>query len=362
MKISLKISLIASTIVLASFSAFSYFQFKTTESNLRQSIENNLNNTSVLLDYEVSNWLNGKLSAINLLAQTMTGLDNQKYKDIIWLKEGDAAFQLLYFADSRDGTLLHNDATLTFNTDERETHWYKQALANGSATLTDAYKDESSPFPMISAVAAVYSPGGKIPRGVVGGDINTEVVSNALNKINFDNAGYTFITNKSGRIVIHPNAELFNQEVSGLFASQSAIDLSKVETQEGVLKNGRQVLVKFIPIKGVVNSNWLLGIVIDKKIAHKDIDQMMINALIGTLVAVVLCILLIYAFMNRVVIHPMVSLTESAVQISMGKMSEQIDEKYLARNDEVGKLAEGFERMRKSLNIAFSKISKMKGH
>ena len=60
--------------------------------------------------------------------------------------------------------------------------------------------------------------------------------------------------------------------------------------------------------------------------------------------------------MNRTVIKPIQALTNKANDISMGKIDDEIGTDYRNRKDEIGALAQGFERMRKSLALAMRKI------
>jgi HAMP domain-containing protein len=81
---------------------------------------------------------------------------------------------------------------------------------------------------------------------------------------------------------------------------------------------------------------------------------LMVSASITGLFAIVLLVL------NRVVQHkiiqPIQEITETAKEVSLGRSNQPF---YSERNDEIGALTRSFELMRRSVNIAAKKISKL---
>lgn len=364
MKISHKVPLIASLIVLIAFSLFSFFQYRMTENNLYEQLESNIDETSITLDFQISNWLNGKLSMINSLADIAKHADDvNDLQNVVDVAEGKLAFQLVYFVSEQSGKSIFNDPNLDIgDIDGRERPWYLLAKSSARATLTEAYVDETSDFPMISAVSHVVDKNSLRNSGmlgVLGGDISTQNVSAAMNKINFNESGYVFLANQDGKIIIHPDLSLYDQNLISLF--KGSVNMNNVSSlQETTASDGTKKLVKFRKVTGLTEKNWLIGIIIDKATMMKDTKTLARNAIIGTLLSALICSLALYFFMNRIIITPIKTLTEKANNISMGKIDDEVDQDYLMREDEIGKLAEGFERMRKSLSIAINKINRIK--
>ena len=69
MKVAHKIALISAIIILLVISVLSWTQYVTVRDSLYQKAENNINETSSALGFQVANWLNGKLHLIDLVAQ-----------------------------------------------------------------------------------------------------------------------------------------------------------------------------------------------------------------------------------------------------------------------------------------------------
>lgn len=358
MKISYKVPIAASTIVLFAFAIFSAVQYKLTSDNLYKQLNSNMDETAITLDYQISNWLNGKMSLVNSAAQVLAKTnDVSQIVNIINTDESKQSFQLMHFSYEHNGKPIVNDQEimklLEPDIDVRVRPWYRLALNHSDVVLTDAYVDETSPYPMISAVAQVEYEGKTL--GVVGGDISTKTASAAMNKINFGGAGYIFIADKSGKIVIHPDHKLYGRNISSLLGTGINIDKEAI-LQEAVDETGKKVLTKFLPMSALKSKDWVIGIVVDKETIMAETYNIARNALIGTILSVILCSLLLYWFMNILVIRPLLSVTDTTNEISRGNMDSEVE--GLERQDEIGELSRAVQRMQKSLSIILNRLKK----
>ena len=68
MKVSHKISLISAIILMTVISILSWSQYISVRNSLFEKTENNINEVSTALAFQISNWLNAKLSQIELMA------------------------------------------------------------------------------------------------------------------------------------------------------------------------------------------------------------------------------------------------------------------------------------------------------
>ena len=68
MRVSQKVALIASVIVVSAFTVFSLFQYKAVSDALYKQAAETIAEESIVLSHQISNWLNGKLALIDLVA------------------------------------------------------------------------------------------------------------------------------------------------------------------------------------------------------------------------------------------------------------------------------------------------------
>jgi methyl-accepting chemotaxis protein len=71
MKVSHKVALLASSIVLIAFALFSWIQYNTVRNALYEKTEQSTHEATGALGLQVTNWLNGKLVLIDMMSEIM---------------------------------------------------------------------------------------------------------------------------------------------------------------------------------------------------------------------------------------------------------------------------------------------------
>ncbi len=357
LKVSHKVPLISSVIIIIAFSIFSWFQYNIVRSSLYKNIEGNIEESSVVLAYQITNWLNGKLALVDMMAETISADFNlntiQKTMNTPLLRD---EFILVFGALESDGQPISNDPSWYPGDgwDARIRPWYPLARSHKQALLTDPYADSATNDILISAVANFYDKG--IFKGAFGGDISLKTVSDAINTLNFSNTGYAFLLNNTGEIISHPNSSLNGKHMSALFTN--GLPRLKSELQERTINN-KKVLTSFRPLDNLYGSKWLIGVVLEKDKVMSDAYALNINAIIGAILTSLASCFILYIIMKKLLIKPIDRLTSVADQISRGRLlGSEIE--GVDRNDEIGALARSIDRMSKGLQIAIIRLRKKK--
>ena len=155
MKVSHKVSIVASLVVAITFSIFSWIQYLTVRDALFEKTENTTKEAALVLSTQITNWLNGKLGLIDLMAQAIdkdfNGETIQDTFDLPLLKE---EFILIFGGLDTDGARITNDPSWNpASWDARKRPWYPYARQNSQAVLTAPYPDAASGEILVSAVA-----------------------------------------------------------------------------------------------------------------------------------------------------------------------------------------------------------------
>ena len=87
---------------------------------------------------------------------------------------------------------------------------------------------------------------------------------------------------------------------------------------------------------------------VTSRFVQEEVQQSIIAELLRTIILDIVIILAVSLVLRRLLIQPVLSLTQSAEDLSKGK-SAQIN---IRSKDEIGRLAQAFERLRISLNVA----------
>jgi len=315
MKVSQKVVLISSAIVAITFNLFSWLQYNTVKNALHDNAASNVSETSAVISSQISHWLNGKLDLIEIIAQNIdknySPGNIQEAIDAPILKD---KFLLLFGGLHSDGKPITNDpAWAPDNWDARVRPWYKVARDNQQATLTAPYEDASTKEVLISAVANITDKGKFL--GAFGGDLSLKLISDTINKVNFNQTGYAFLISGDGNIISHPDNQLNGKNISALYSGK--IPNIKTELQEALI-NTESVLTAFQPLTELKGSTWYIGVALNKDKVLQEATRFGIAAIIGTLLSVFLCALALFVTMKNL-FKPLENLQTSIIEINSGE-------------------------------------------
>jgi len=353
-KISHKVPLATSVVILLAFSVFAWLQYHMVRDTLYERTERNINSATAAIAHQVSHWLNGKLALVDMMAQSIDhDFSNKTIQDVMDRPVLADEFILVFGGLHKDGQPIANDRNWNppEGWDARVRPWYALAKSHDRAILTEPYADSATNDILISAVAKLTDNG--TFKGAFGGDLSLRTVSEAINALNFDGTGYAFLINANGSIISHPDQALNGQPLASLFRKRTP-DLTP-ELQELNL-NGRTVMTSYYPLRDLYGSRWLIGVVLDKDKVMAEAYELSLNSILGALVSALIASAALYTLMQRLVISPVAHLTEVADEISRGKFSGEIQE--TEREDEIGALAKAIKRLNASLQITMKRLRK----
>ncbi|WP_415898036.1 methyl-accepting chemotaxis protein [Neptuniibacter sp. QD57_21] len=314
MKVSHKVALLASTVVVLTFAIYSWIQYSSVRDALYEKTEQSTQEATLVLSYQITNWLNAKLKLIDMMAESINADFSQEtiqatFDNPILKKE----FILIFGGLDTDGKKITNDPEWNpTGWDARKRPWYPYAKQNDRAVLTDPYADAASGEILISAVANFYD--NRQFKGAFGGDLSLKTVSDALNTLNFNNTGYAFLLNSNGNIISHPNADMNGKSINDLFDG-TAPSFNRELAESSV--NGDTVFVSFSRLEDLQGSQWLIGVVLDKGLVMADANQIGITALIATIISALICSGALYVTVSKQLL-PLENLRSSLVEINSG--------------------------------------------
>jgi len=337
MKVSAKVVLTSSLVLIVAISLLSIFQYKVMTDTLRHNSSSAIKESSNALALQITNWLNGKLEIIDLTSQLIdvdfSSETIQQSFDAPLLKE---SFILIFGGLESDGKRITNDSNWNpDNWDARKKPWYTLAKSSEQAQITEPYPDAVTKEILISVTANITDKGQF--KGAFGGDLSLKTVSDSLNTLTFNDAGYAFLLTKDGNIISHPNIENNGKNYQQLFAGKT-LPLHK-EIQE-IQVDGKTLWVRFTPLQGLRGMDWYIGVVLDRSIIMADANKMGMNTLIGGTVSVLLSILLLGATMRKI-LQPVHFLSESLVEINSGN-GDLTKRLPIISRDEFGEVATQF--------------------
>ena len=339
MKVSHKVVLCASVVVVLAFSIYSWLQYTSLRAALFEKNMTSTQESSKALALQVDNWLKNKMDLIESISQTIDADFSpetiQKAFDLpIYQKE----FLLLFGGLDSGGSRFTNDPNWNPpGWDARKRPWYDMGKNHKQAVLTEPYV--STEGDILISVIADFSDRGQF-KGAFGGDLSLKTVSDAVNTLNFNETGYAFLLNKSGKIISHPNADLNGKSIADLL--QGGMPTLSNSLLPNTLADGTSVYVSFSPLPNLYGADWYIGVVLDEGKLFADVRSFGWIALWSTLIAGLLVSIILYVVVTRL-LEPLRALRESLQEINGGEgdLTKRLD---IISNDEFGAVSTEFNK------------------
>ncbi|WP_053955224.1 methyl-accepting chemotaxis protein [Inediibacterium massiliense] len=189
--------------------------------------------------------------------------------------------------------------------------------------------------------------------GVVGVDIHLDSLQQMASKIKLYDTGFAKIISNKGIVVAHKNPESIGKLSSELRSEDEEIK----KTYEDAIQNGKNysnvvysetlkedVFKVFVPIHITgVDTPWSFGVDIVEKEMYKEVDHQAL--MMGFILLIGIIILAgIVIFIAEYISKPIVLATDYAEKIANLDLTVSFPEKFLKRKDEVGRLAQSFQK------------------
>ena len=277
-----------------------------------------------------------------------------------------------YFSTS-DGIFIGDTDAQIVNLAKREGYtpskrgWYKQAVAERKTIWSDPYVGASSGRLMVTVASPVYAENRKL-LGVVGFDVLLKNIKEDVLAIDTGFGGYSLLVSNDGKALATPDIEKGEKRWDAQYETDNLLktentgwnnvvsDMVKGKNGMGEYddKNGVSYLA-YAPV-GALNAS--VGLVVsEESVVSPAFDILKWIAGIAALISVFA--LLVGTSLGNSISRPILELTNLVNEASTGKSAlEPIESK---RKDELGLLADAFNRLTKSLKIALD-MSSRKGN
>ncbi|MDW6005022.1 methyl-accepting chemotaxis protein [Vibrio mangrovi] len=329
-----KLAISASLAIIFGCLLVEIISFKASLDRLDVSVEQRLSSTTASYNQYVTDWLRAKELALTSLSEEI-----QEGSIITHLKQMKhaAGFENVFLAYP-DGSQKNADEVVLppGNDDPRKWGWYIHAKENpGKVFMDNPTVAAATGKNVVSLGQAVNLLGQAL---VLGADIELNDILNNLNKVILPGEGHMFIVNDQGNIFIHQDASLLNQNIAKLGISYADI--------QDILRSGKDKVVEIQGEESVLYAqpieNTRLATV--TVISEYSLTDSLYHTLYGQLMVTGVLVILGIALFNwicNLLFRPLRRVSDALEQIAggSGDLTQRIE---VNSNDEVGKLAHGF--------------------
>nr|CAD6422838.1 methyl-accepting chemotaxis protein [Rhizobium sp. Q54] len=326
-----RILVAASVVVVVALAGFSLHINSLQHASVTESVEDSIASAGRQASQSLANWMNGRVVLTNMVADSV-GRNPDAVSAVLDNQVLTREFSSTYFGDVAGQFTMWPKLPMPADYDPRQRPWYKNAIASGSLVLTEPYVDASSGGLVVTAAVPVMRDG--VLAGVVGSDFSLQSIVDMVNAIDLGVEATAFLVNKSGTVLIHPDASMVTKTLADLFPQDTpAIGTTMVETQLA----GRNVLVSFVPVAGLPSVEWYVGFAIDAEAAYASLTAFQTAAVIATLLAVAFMIAAMAWMLSRLVVRPITQMTHAMERLAAGDLSTAIPGED--RRDQIGAMA-----------------------
>ncbi|MBN3495515.1 methyl-accepting chemotaxis protein [Vibrio neptunius] len=306
-------------------------------SQLKQETTSALNsemaNVSHATSRYISDWL---LIRSDMMLANEVSILNSSNADREMLITKRAGKFLSVYAGFDDGSIAYGDKTEDWpaNYDPRTRPWYKDAMATNGLIVTEPYQDFDGSI--VVSFAKAFN-GRK--NGVLAADLTvTSIIEEVLN-VHLDNDGFSFLVDGKNNIVAYQDEKLSQQPLTELNPALAADKVHQlVNTSTISTIHWPQQGDKLIYVVNVPNTDWSLGIVVDKGMAYASVtEQIKFTAIASIFLYILIASISTYVITR--LLKPLQTLSAALSQLSHGEgdLTQRIE---IRRMDEIGELAQ----------------------
>ncbi|GLZ88307.1 methyl-accepting chemotaxis protein PctA [Metapseudomonas resinovorans] len=346
-----KLLLATSLLVVVSFSFFTLHNDARLEPALGRALESRVKDAGRLAANSVEHWLGGRLSSIELVAQSLLqqGVEEDA-RNVLTLQTVRDSFVYAYFGRADGSFQMATEDPAPDGYDPRTRPWYHAARDAGATVITEPYLDATQSQLMVTVAVPLIRQGQL--QGVVGGDLGLDTLTTIISALDFDGMGYAFLVSADGKVLVHPNKDLVMKSLRDIYPQNTpaiSTGFSEVEV------DGTTRILTFAPVKGLPSVNWYIGVSVDKDKAYSMLSEFRASAIIATVIAVVI-IMILLGMLIRVLMQPLHIMGRAMQDIAQGE-GDLTRRLAIHTQDEFGELASAFNRFVERIHGSIREVS-----
>jgi methyl-accepting chemotaxis protein len=175
-------------------------------------------------------------------------------------------------------------------------------------------------------------------------------VSDEVTNVSVGHTGYAILLDGSNRVIAHGDTGVHNKDLQDM--SDSPLIKESVKGKPYIFFDANGV--KKIAYQKVTLEGWKLFIEQEYDDAFSPLDDSTRNALVFFIVTILISMFIAFLMARRLA-HPIKMITRMANSVSRGEYHNKLDDNDFS-NDEIGDLQEAVERMRKTIQMAMSRL------
>ncbi len=349
MKLKNKIVLFTVLICIVSILSISAINYIVSIKKIENEVNENVQLEATIIAKDIDKWMALQKDSLYEVIESMVVNDNFEYDDAyIYLKEASQRnpgnLYCLSFSDKYfiDGSGWVPDSSY----DPTSRDWYVEAIASDDFYVSETYVDAMTGDMVITISKAFKASGGR--KGVISTDIYIDDLVNLISGVEVGEGSYAFLIDNNNDIVAHPNDEFKPKEdisinTSGILDGK----LSNIIEGQNLNIMSRKVVdydgnERFFFFANVSESNWKVGVGVPVKSVLGVVNDAIKYTIWATLIILIISSIL-SLYISSSITKPIAHAVGIAKNIGELNLLDSLDEKDLARKDELGNMSKSYQ-------------------
>ncbi|NPV27909.1 MAG: methyl-accepting chemotaxis protein [Firmicutes bacterium] len=350
----LKLVLLVGLLAVICLAAISWLNYQTAKQLLIKETEQKFLTAARAQAENINSWLVTRAAEMEIMADSSDVRSMDLTKQMPFLKKQLADLSQYYgnFYIADLSGQFHVTDGATGNIADRP---YFKAALTGKTVISDPLISKTSGRTMITVAVPVKNDAGQV-AGVLCGAVWTDTLNKMAADLQLGQSSYALILQRDGLTVVHPNKEFilkknFLTEKSGGGLDEIVEKMTKGETGIGYYtQEGNEKLVGYSPVPA---TGWSFAVTIMKQEMLQSLTTLLSRSLTISVIVVLIAIAAVFIF-SSLLVKPLQQLSATADQIANGDLTQTVTVKT---GDEVGQLAESFNRMTANLRHLVNNIN-----
>lgn len=315
----------------------SYVIRDTSLSNTKREVRE-LSNTFAV---DKGQWILDRKNAVQSLAKTLEQhLDESPVPYLVLIHEA-MQFGLTSMGDEQGNMIRQDPSIVTPGFDPRVRPWYKGVKSTNAMFVTKPYVSAA----MKKMVVTIATPIRKnnVFYGVATVNVAIDELTEAVRKLHLPGNGYGILFDHDGTIISHPDASFNGKQMREINDSFTSSEMNLMANSDDLYEKNINNSEQLIYVVNLPNTEWALAFIMDK-----DIIMSEASGLAWKMIVTGIIFLVIFAFASYMVFkfqfQELESVSTALQNIAEGEGDLTVSIKVKNEQDEIGKLASGFNR------------------
>lgn len=355
-KLKNRVVFLTTLVCIISILAISLINHQVAIKGLEQEVNHRVQLETDNISKDIDKWIAVRKGILNEIIEGMVAGNNFEYEyGCDYLKEAVTRNPgSHYYMSFSDQFYIHPTRNQPAS-DPTQRGWYLGAMSNpNDFYISPPYVDSRTQNMVISIAKAFKTIDGR--EGVISSDIQIDYLVDFVSSAKISEDSYAFLIDSAGNLITHLNEEY--KPIEGESTNVNDIlegKLDKIVQSEELEIKDRRIKDydgedRFFYLGDVAESNWKVGVGVSVDYAIGTVNNVIKYTLIAAIIVLAISIVLSLFFANSIT-KPIIAAVAIAGHIGNLNLLDNIDEKNLAKKDEIGQMYGSFQNIIDKLRI-----------